>query len=357
MKNLVFKSEEHVVNISFLGKTSELSALIPNNKKYCVVLDKKISNFHKSFVDELQSRNFSIFTIDSPEKQKNINTCLDVINFMQKEEFNRNDAVIGIGGGAVTDLAGFIASSYMRGITYMQIPTSLLAQVDASVGGKTGVNHGNIKNFVGSFYNPSEILICTEFLNSLNEQEFLNGFSEVLKHGLITSQTTLSKIKNLAHKILDRDTDVLLELIEESIDIKSQIVKEDFREKGKRKFLNFGHTFAHGIESVNHDVPILHGHAVLIGMLMALDYSKELGYLSDDSYRNAKESIGEFNYDFTDIELNAKEIFEAMKSDKKNTKAINLILLKEIGQPFVFEETSNSNLKDFITKFINDFKK
>ena len=357
MKNLVFKSEEHTVNISFLGKTSELSALIANNKKYCVVLDKKISNLHENFFEELKSRNFSIFIIDSPEKQKNINTCLDVINFMQKEGFNRNDAVIGIGGGAVTDLAGFIASSYMRGIAYIQIPTSLLAQVDASIGGKTGVNHGNIKNFVGSFYNPSEILICSEFLNSLNEQEFLNGFSEVLKHGLITSQTTLAKIKNLAHKILDRDSDVLLELIEESIDIKSQIVKEDFREKGKRKFLNFGHTFAHGIESVNHDVPILHGHAVLIGMLMALDYSNELGFLGDDAYKNAKESIGEFNYDFAGIELNAEEIFEAMKSDKKNTKAINLILLKEIGQPFIFEETSNSNLKNFITKFINDFKK
>ena len=148
----------------------------------------------------------------------------------------------------------------------------------------------------------------------------------------------------------------MLKLIEESIDIKAQIVTEDFKEKGKRKFLNFGHTFAHGIESVNSENPILHGHAVLIGMLMALDYSVEHGFLSKDSHKVAKEILKGFQYDFTDIKLDANGIFEAMKSDKKNTDGINLVLLKEIGQPFIFEEPSNENLKNFIIKFINDFE-
>ena len=194
MKNLVFNSEEHSVKISFLDRINKICEQIPNDKKYCVILDKKVANLHTAFFEELKLKDFSILIIDEPEKQKNINTCLDAINLMQKEGFNRNDAVIGIGGGAITDLAGFVASSYMRGITYFQIPTSLLAQVDASIGGKTGINHGNIKNFIGSFYNPSEIIICAEFLKSLNQQEFLNGFSEVLKHSIITSKTSLDNL-------------------------------------------------------------------------------------------------------------------------------------------------------------------
>ena len=357
MKNLVFNSDEHAVKISFLDRINKICEQIPNDKKYFVILDKKVANLHAAFFEELKVKDFSIFIIDEPEKQKNINTCLDAINLMKKDGFNRSDAVIAVGGGAITDLAGFVASSYMRGITYLQIPTSLLAQVDASIGGKTGINHGNIKNFIGSFYNPSEIIICAEFLKSLNQQEFLNGFSEVLKHCIITSKTSLDNLKNLAVEINNREANILLKLIEESIDIKAQVVTEDFKEKGKRKFLNFGHTFAHGIESINHDAPILHGHAVLIGMLMALDYSKELGFLSLDSYQEVNDAISSFNYDFTNIKLDAEGIFEAMKSDKKNTQTINLILLKEIGQPFLFEETSNDNLQNFITKFINDFKK
>ncbi|RPG43992.1 MAG: 3-dehydroquinate synthase [Gammaproteobacteria bacterium TMED112] len=357
MKNLVFNSEEHSVKISFVNRTKKICELIQEDRKYCVILDKKISSLHAAFHEELKSKDFLIFLIDEPEKQKNIHTCLEVINLMQKEGLNRNDAVIGIGGGAITDLAGFVASSYMRGITYFQIPTSLLAQVDASIGGKTGINYGNIKNFIGSFYNPSEIIICAEFLQSLNQQDFLNGFSEVLKHCIITSKESLDKLKNLAGEIQNRESNILLGLIEQSIDIKAQVVTKDFKEKGERKFLNFGHTFAHGIESINHDAPILHGHAVLIGMLMALDYSKELGFLSRNSCQEIKDIICSFSYDFSNIKLDAKGIFEAMKSDKKNTKAINLILLKEVGQPLLFEETSNDNLQKFITKFIDDFKK
>ena len=347
MKNLVFKSEQDLVKISFLEKTRDISTLITDTNKNFVILDKRVLDLHSSFIDELKAKNCSFFIIDMPEKQKNINTCLEIISMMQKLGFNRSDTVIGIGGGAVTDLAGFVASSYMRGIAYFQIPTSLLAQVDASIGGKTGVNHGNIKNFIGSFYNPKEVFICSEFLN---------GFSEVLKHCLIISKASLMNLKELADEIQKREPNILLKLIEESIDIKAQIVTEDFKEKGKRKFLNFGHTFAHGIESVNSKTPILHGHAVLIGMLMALDYSKEQGFLSKDSHEVAKEILKGFEYDLTNIKLDADGIFEAMKSDKKNTHGINLVLLKEIGQPFIFEEPSNENLKNFIIKFINDFE-
>ena len=357
MKDLIFKVENSLVKLTCLKEAAQIIDLLPDNSKYCVVADADVIKLHKNFTDLLVERGYLIFEVSAAEKNKSIETYTQIIDFMQKNEMKRSDRLLGLGGGAITDLAGFVASTYMRGIQYFQIPTSLLAQVDASIGGKTGINHGHIKNFIGSFYNPAEVFICSEFLKTLNEQEFLNGFSEVLKHSLITSQQSLEKLKERAEKILSQDTEVLLECIEESIEIKAQVVASDFKESGVRKYLNFGHTFAHGIESINDSKPIFHGHAVTIGMQMALGYSHQLGFLKSDSYKLAMNTICEFNYDFSDIALDANRIFEAMKSDKKNTKTMNLVLLKDIGHPFIYEEHSNEILKDYINKFIHEFKK
>jgi len=357
MKDLIFKAEEISVKLSYFNEASKVIDSLSDNVKYCVIADAKVLDMHQDFKNGLLKKGCFIFEVEEAEKQKNLETYAEAIAFMQKNGMNRQDCLIGFGGGAITDLTGFIASSYMRGIKYLQIPTSLLAQVDASIGGKTGINFGQIKNFVGSFYNPVQVFICADFLQSLNEQEFLNGFSEVLKHSLITSKDTLEKLKNSSKKILDRETATLLECIQESIGIKAEVVANDFKESGERKFLNFGHTFAHGIESINYKKPIFHGHAVIIGMLMALKYSSDLNYLSSESYSLAKNAISEFNYDFSEVELDAEGIFEAMRSDKKNTDAINLVLLKDIGQPFLYAESSNDNLKKHIKEFIDDFKK
>ena len=356
MKDLIFKAEEISVKLSYFNEASKVIDSLSDNVKYCVIADAKVLDMHQDFKNGLLKKGCFIFEVEEAEKQKNLETYAEAITFMQKNGMNRQDCLIGFGGGAITDLTGFIASSYMRGIKYLQIPTSLLAQVDASIGGKTGINFGQIKNFVGSFYNPVQVFICADFLQSLNEQEFLNGFSEVIKHSLITSKESLEKIKKTSQEILAKDADTLLKCVEESVQIKAQIVASDFKEKGARKYLNFGHTFAHGIESANYKSPIFHGHAVIIGMLMALKYSKELGFLQESSYELAKEVISHFNYNFTNIALDAELIFEAMKSDKKNTETINLVLLREIGEPFIYEEQSSETLKHYIKEFINDFK-
>ena len=270
---------------------------------------------------------------------------------------NCNSQVVAIGGGALTDFAGFIAATFKRGIRLTFVPTSLLAQVDASIGGKTAINFGNVKNLVGSFYVPNNVVICSSFLKTLDQQEYLNGLAEVIKHAFITSDEEVNTIFSNIDKINQRDEKVLNETIKRSIKIKADFVIEDFEEKGRRKFLNFGHTFGHGIESSNLESPIFHGHSVVLGMMMAIKYSMRKKLLSEKNGSQAIELISSFNFDFSEIKLDPNEIFQFMKSDKKNQNSqINLVLLKSFGEPVLYEEGNPSELQNFIGDFVEEFR-
>lgn len=357
MKKILFKATQEEVLLISSESIDNLFDSISTDAKCCVLADKKVLDMHDSLRKQIENKNFIIYEISNPEEEKSINSYTEIVDFLSSKSFKRNDRIVGLGGGAITDLAGFISSTYMRGLDYIQIPTSLLAQVDASIGGKTAINYGKIKNFIGTFYNPSKIIICSKFLKTLNEQEFLNGLAEVLKHALITSDNAVDELINRHEQISSRETATLLEIIEESIQIKANIVTEDFTETGKRKFLNFGHTFAHGIESANLSNPILHGHAVIIGMMMALDYAKHIESIDVDAHEKSMKLLKSFNFDFSNIRFSANEIIEAMKSDKKNTNTINLVLLKDIGSPYILEEVNEERLANFITNFIENFEK
>ena len=357
MKKILFKREQDEVSIIYCESIETLFDSISTDVNCCVIADTKVLDKHDSLREQIESKNFIIYEISNPEEKKNIDSYSEIINFLGSKSLRRNDLIIGLGGGAITDLAGFVSSTYMRGLNYIQIPTSLLAQVDASIGGKTAINYKKIKNFIGTFYNPSKIIICPKFLQTLDEQEFLNGLAEVLKHALITSVNATDQLIKRHEKINSREAQTLLEVIEESIQIKANIVLEDFTETGKRKFLNFGHTFAHGIESANLNKPILHGHAVVIGMMMALDYAKHIKTINFDSHQKSMNLLKSFNFDFSDIKLPADEIFKSMKCDKKNTSTINLVLLKDIGSPYILEETNEERLVNFIKHFIENFGK
>ena len=357
MKKILFKREQEEVSLIYCENISNLFDSVSTDINCCVIADKKVLDKHDSLREQIESKNFLLYEISNPEEEKNIESYNKIINFLGSKSLRRNDLIIGLGGGAVTDLAGFVSSTYMRGVDYILIPTSLLAQVDASIGGKTAINYKKIKNFIGTFYNPSKIIICPKFLQTLDEQEFLNGLAEVLKHALITSVNATDELIKRHEKINSRNTETLLEMIQESIEIKADIVLEDFTETGKRKFLNFGHTFAHGIESANLNKPILHGHAVVIGMMMALDYAKHIESINFDSHHKSMNLLKSFNFDFSDIELPADQIFKSMKSDKKNTNTINLVLLKDIGSPYILEETNEERLVNFIKHFIENFEK
>jgi len=357
MKKILFNLNQQEVQIINCEHVNDIFDSVSSDIKYCVLADKKILEIHNSLREKIKNNNFELYEIAEPEREKNLNSYMEIIDFLNSKSFRKNDCVISLGGGAITDLAGFVSSTYMRGLNYIQVPTSLLAQVDASIGGKTAVNHGNIKNFIGTFFNPSKIIICSEFLKTLNEQEYLNGLAEVIKHALITSENIVNKLIDKHDQIINRDPATLLEIVDESIEIKANIVTDDFTEKGKRKFLNFGHTFAHGIESTNLSDPILHGHAVIIGMMMALDYGKYINSSDNNTHKKSLELLKSFNFDFSEIKLNAKQIVSAMKKDKKNTNTINLILLKEIGSPYILEEINEKRLVKFLDNFIENFEK
>ena len=354
MKKIIFKNQEQEVEILYQKEISKISENFPEHGKMFFVCDERVLEKNPQ-IKKLLNKN--VYLVKSPEKEKDLQSTARILKFLKDSGCNRNDHLIAIGGGATTDLGGFASSIYMRGINLIVIPTSLLGQVDASVGGKTGVNFESYKNLVGSFFNPKKIIICANFLESLDEQEYLNGLSEILKHAIITSDDDVDTLLKNIEKVTSRDNDFLEEQTRRSIEIKTKIVTEDFLEAEQRKFLNFGHTFAHGIESVNQNNPILHGHAVMIGMKMALEFSYQEKFLDQESFTKSKKLLNSFEYNLSDIELDADKILSAMELDKKNDgNGINLVLLKKIGVPFLSKSNESNKILKFLINFIDNFE-
>lgn len=275
-----------------------------------------------------------IIEIEAGEPHKHIDTCTQVWYALSELGADRKSLLINIGGGVVTDLGGFVASTYMRGIPFINVPTSLLAMVDASVGGKTGVDLGALKNLVGVINNPKGVLIYPDFLATLPTEELRSGMAEMFKHGLISDEGYWHKMCNLSEL-----TEAHLgSLIYESVVIKNEVVTQDPTEKGLRKTLNYGHTLGHAIESYCLQNPnrerLLHGEAIAIGMVLATYLSvKELGF-SMDKCDQVKAVLGEYfkKQDFTYEEIT--DICQLMRFDKKNVGGnVHFVLLEAIGKP------------------------
>ena len=279
MNQIEIKGSNKTTNLDFVGSIDDVLSFISKSNQI-IFVDKTLKTSTKALSDFLDERIEDVFLVDHAEENKDLFKAEEAYKFLTEKNINRDHEIVAIGGGALTDFAGFIAATFKRGIRLTLVPTSLLAQVDASIGGKTAINFGNVKNLVGSFYVPDNVVVCSSFLKTLDQQEYLNGLAEVIKHAFITSDDEVSFIFNNIDKINQRDEKLLNEIIKRSIKIKADIVMEDFEEKGRRKFLNFGHTFGHGIESSNLDCPIFHGHAVIIGMIMAIKYSMHKNLLS-----------------------------------------------------------------------------
>ena len=243
-----------------------------------------LKGYHSEYVASLSKLKSKVFTVilDQGEKAKSLLNFQKIINFLIDHNFDRSDGIIAIGGGVVGDISGFVASAYLRGISFIQIPTTLLAQVDSSVGGKTAINIPAGKNLVGAFYNPSGVIIDTTVLSSLSSRQLNAGLAEVIKYGFIQNKYLLSLLsKTYLIKFSDREHKIIEEIIFESIKTKAKIVTKDEKETGSEGFVNFGHTFGHAIEASGKYKKILHGEAVAKGMLIASKISLLEGLLTE----------------------------------------------------------------------------
>ncbi|WP_100611552.1 3-dehydroquinate synthase [Confluentibacter lentus] len=296
-----------------------------NTHSYCLPL----------FLEKLETGSvIEIIEIEEGEINKNIDTCVGVWNTLSELDADRKSLLINVGGGVVTDLGGFVASTFKRGIAYINVPTSLLAMVDASVGGKTGVDLGNLKNQIGVISNPNMVLIDTLFLQTLPQNQMKSGLAEMLKHGLIISEAYWNKFKDLSKLKID-DLD---DLIYESVLIKKVVVDQDPFENGLRKTLNYGHTLGHAIESYFLTNPnktsLLHGEAIAIGIVLASYISTQLVGFPEDSTNDIKQLFGGYYGKVDIIESDYSPIIELLKYDKKNNHGnVNFVLLEAIGKP------------------------
>ena len=291
-------------------------------KKIAVITDSNVDELYGERLNGfLDGSGFFKYVIDAGEKSKNGENYLKIINWLAENGFQRHDAVIAFGGGVVGDLAGFVASTYMRGIRLISVPTTLLSMVDSSVGGKTAIDLPSGKNLCGTFYQPSAVLINTEFLNTLPEKEVSNGYGEIIKYALLD--------KRISAKMLAENVDE--NLIYHSLEIKRDIVEEDEFENGKRALLNLGHTVGHAIEKLS-DYTLPHGECVVKGLKAALDVSANLFDLSKDVYENILKIIKSRGHDLS-LVYSPEDIAGCIFSDKKSDgDEIRFVALKNVAE-------------------------
>ena len=322
-----------------------LNKFLTKKNKVLIITDSGVpKQYLKNLEKDINTKNKYYLVLAKGEKSKSFKSYQKILNKLIELKFDRSDYLVALGGGVIGDVTGFAASSYLRGIGYIQIPTTLLSQVDSSVGGKTAVNLAQGKNLIGAFYNPKLVLISTSFLKTLSDKEYKSGLGEVIKYSLIGNKKLKKIIEDQSQLIVDKDESTLKVIIEESIKTKSKIVTKDEKESGIRAILNFGHTFGHAIEAYNNYRNITHGAAITLGMVIASKLSFYEGHIKDyqlDNIINMIESIG-LNTDHS--KYNYSKLKKYMASDKKvKDGKLNIIL---IDKKFSAFKTSKYNIKN-----------
>lgn len=290
--------------------------------------------------------------IPAGEQYKNLNSAETIYKQLLERKFNRDTTIIAVGGGMIGDLCGFVASTYQRGVPFIQVPTTLLAQVDASVGGKTAVNHSLGKNMIGTFYQPQCVIVDIAALASLPAREYRSGIAEIIKYGLIADKNFFEYLEENAEQLCERDTETLRYAIRSSCLNKANIVVADETDRGKRMLLNFGHTFAHAIETAQNYTQLLHGEAVAIGMRLATQLSCELGYVDKtvlERVINILDTVG-LPTDIPDG-VAPNELMVLMARDKKVAdNTLQLVLLEELGRATLTPGPDRKKLGDFLAR-------
>lgn len=336
--NSIYFGSEAYSELHTLLKTKNFSSVYilvdENTQNDC------LANFQQKLATDLP---IEIIEIEAGEMHKTLETCSGIWNALAEMGADRKSLLINLGGGVITDLGGFVASLYKRGIYFVHVPTSLLAMVDAAIGGKNGANLGHLKNQIGTINPPILIAIDSDYLETLPQNQLKSGLAEMLKHGLIYNKNYWEKMSDLSKFTLNE----LDALIRESVEIKTEIVRKDPRENGLRKILNFGHTLGHAIESYFLSSPdkttLLHGEAIAAGMILEAYISSEIKSLPKSSLEEVKKII---SHSFQKIEFQKSDfgpIIQLLEHDKKNAHGnINFVLLKEIGKPEIDCQVENN---------------
>ena len=344
------KSYEVIIEAGIRNKINEelLKIGVKNNRKILVISNKEISDLYsEEFLKNLKDNNYQaqIFLIKAGESHKNLETLSEIYNFAFEFGLDRNSLIIALGGGIVGDITGLAAATWLRGIEYIQIPTTLLSMVDSSVGGKTAVNHPKGKNLIGAFHQPKAVFIDPETLKTLPKREFNAGMAEVIKYGVIKDKELFEFLENEKNKnkLINLENEYLIKIIKSSIQTKSYIVSEDEKEHGIRAILNYGHSFGHVIENLCGYGEFLHGEAISIGMKIAGDIALEKGLWSKEDLIRQDNLLKSYSLPTKIPKINKNEVIRILMGDKKvRDGKMRFILPKGIGEVDIYDDIVDS---------------
>lgn len=349
----VHQNGESIYDIFFANDFNSLPGILAGqgiaDKRVCIVTESNVAPLYLETIEnQLKGKCKEIISVvfDAGEANKNLDTVKLIYEKLILSKFDRRDMLIALGGGVTGDITGFTAATYLRGIDFVQIPTSLLAQVDSSIGGKTGVDFDSYKNMVGAFHMPKLVYINVSTLTTLSDEQFISGMGEIIKHGLIKDKAYFNWLMSNRDTILAKEPETLMEMIRISCNIKRLVVENDPTEKGERALLNFGHTLGHAIERYL-DLKLSHGACVGIGCCLAAIISKNNGDISQDILKTILEAFDSFGFPTLEqYPVDADKVIEYTRNDKKMVgDRIKFILLHDIGDAYINMDITADDMK------------
>lgn len=355
--NLGERSYNIHIDVSNINLIGTLVQDMKVNKKILVISDTTVGNLYGILlIKRLNDLGFTaeLYCVSPGEHSKSLDTAMKLYTKAITLELDRNSVIIALGGGVIGDLSGFVAATYLRGVPFVQIPTSLLAQVDSSVGGKVAVNHPMGKNLIGAFYQPRTVVIDIDFLTTLPDRELYTGLAEVIKSGVIADKKFFTYLTDNTQQILNKSPNVLAEIVRRSCEIKAWVVEQDECESSIRAILNFGHTIGHAIEAYTDFSTYNHGEAVAIGMYGAALISNHLGMCTKTTVDILKHTLIQFNLPVYAPECNVDDLFKLLYRDKKVLdNKINWVLLNEIGKVNICNQVPENIVKMALSEITN----
>lgn len=338
-----------VTERSFKPLTEEIKRIISSKHKVLIITDSNVAPLYLEQVEKAVSSCFfqiDHFVFSAGEEYKNLDTVRNVYETLIRKKYDRHDYLLALGGGVVGDLCGYAAATYLRGVSFIQIPTTLLSQVDSSIGGKTGVDFDSYKNMVGAFHMPQLVYSNISALKTLTDSQFSSGMGEIIKHGLIKDASYYQWLIDHADQIKNRDLETLQEMVTISNQIKKEVVEKDPTEQGERALLNYGHTLGHAVEKLS-NFSLMHGHCVGLGMLAAMSISVQRGTIPEKELTILTTVMKRFEMPVTVSGLVSKDIIDATKNDKKmEAGTIRFILLKQIGCACIDHTVTEEEMKN-----------